>query len=67
MMARVQHSFDNFGLHEAAMRGDDEGVRKALNSGANVNALDDAGRTVITCAVAGRECVGLLALKLHVD
>ncbi|KAF9026031.1 ankyrin [Hymenopellis radicata] len=48
-----QHSFDNFGLHHAALVGDDEGVRHALAQGADVNALDGLGRTVIMCAVAG--------------
>jgi hypothetical protein len=37
------------------MAGDDEGVRQALVLGANVNALDTAGRTAIMCAVAGEE------------
>lgn len=52
-----QHSFDNFGLHHAALVGDDEGVRHALAQGADVNALDGLGRTVIMCAVAGERYV----------
>ncbi|TFK35544.1 hypothetical protein BDQ12DRAFT_687935 [Crucibulum laeve] len=52
-MDRVQHSFDNYGLHQAAITGDDEGIRRALNAGADINALDNAGRTVIMCVIAG--------------
>lgn len=49
----AQHSFENCGLHRAALVGDAEGVRRALQDGADVNALDSLGRTVIMCAVAG--------------
>ncbi|KAK0204505.1 ankyrin repeat-containing domain protein [Desarmillaria ectypa] len=49
----AQHSFENSGLHQAALVGDAEGVRRALEDGANVNALDSLGRTAIMCAVAG--------------
>ncbi|KAK0476396.1 ankyrin repeat-containing domain protein [Armillaria novae-zelandiae] len=49
----AQHSFENWGLHQAALVGDAEGVQRALQDGANVNALDSLGRTVIMCAVAG--------------
>ncbi|KAF9496645.1 hypothetical protein BDN71DRAFT_1588826 [Pleurotus eryngii] len=45
-----QHSF---GLHAAALRGDANSFHKALEMGANINALDDLGRTVLMCAVAG--------------
>jgi len=54
-MDTVQHSFDNFGLHQAAARGDLQCVRMALDAGADVNALDNTGRTVIACAVAGED------------
>ncbi|KAG7444851.1 ankyrin [Guyanagaster necrorhizus] len=49
----AQHSFEHSGLHRAALAGDEEGVRRALEDGANVNALDSLGRTAIMCAVAG--------------
>lgn len=61
-MDRLQHSFDNFGLHAAATAGNDEGVRRALEEGANVNALDAAGRTTVMCAVAGEQYVGIYHL-----
>ncbi|KAF8969137.1 ankyrin repeat-containing domain protein [Flammula alnicola] len=44
---------ENCGLHSFALLGDDEGVRSALREGADINALDTAGRTVVMCAVAG--------------
>ncbi|PPR05968.1 hypothetical protein CVT24_004632 [Panaeolus cyanescens] len=44
---------ENYGLHKAALYGDEEGVRRALDDGADVNALDSAGRTSVMCAVAG--------------
>lgn len=47
----------NFDLHHAALNGDDEAVRCALLEGANINALDAAGRTTIMCAVAGEQYV----------
>lgn len=56
-MEYVQHSFDQFGLHLAATAGDDEGVGRALKHGADVNALDPAGRTALMCAVAGEQYV----------
>ncbi len=40
-------------LHRAALDGDDEAVHKALHMGADINALDEEGRTPIMCAVAG--------------
>ena len=46
-------------LHSAALNGDDEAVRSALLEGADVNALDAAGRTTIMCAVAGEQYVSL--------
>jgi Ankyrin repeats (many copies) len=51
----VQHSFDHFGLHRAALAGDDKGVRRALDMGADINGLDEVGRTVVMCAVAGNQ------------
>ncbi|KAF9480020.1 hypothetical protein BDN70DRAFT_656893 [Pholiota conissans] len=44
---------DNYGLHYSALAGDDEGVRRALRDGANINALDYAGRTAVMCVVTG--------------
>ncbi|KNZ73326.1 Ankyrin repeat domain-containing protein 50 [Termitomyces sp. J132] len=52
-MERSQLSFDQFGLHTFATVGDDEGVDRALSHGADINALDSAGRTALMCAVAG--------------
>lgn len=53
----MDHHQHSFGLHEAALRGDADGFHKALEMGANINALDDLGRTVLMCAVAGERCV----------
>lgn len=52
-----QHSFENFGLQRAAAAGDDEGVRQALHSGADVNALNIAGKTALMSAIAGDKYV----------
>ncbi|KAJ8481249.1 hypothetical protein ONZ45_g15370 [Pleurotus djamor] len=49
-MDRQQHSF---GLHGAALSGDADSFRIALDLGADINALDECGRTVLMCAVAG--------------
>jgi len=49
------NSIDNFGLHHYAIIGDDEGVRRSLRDGADINALDTAGRTAVMCAVAGEK------------
>ncbi|KAJ3758993.1 hypothetical protein EV360DRAFT_42744 [Lentinula raphanica] len=46
-------SSDNFGLQFLALAGDDEGVQDAIDSGANVNAIDASGRTALMCALAG--------------
>ena len=59
-MVHLQHSFDHFGLHPAAIAGDDEGVLRALDMGADINSLDKAGRTAVMCAVAGDQFVSLL-------
>lgn len=42
-----------YDLHRAALDGDDDAVTHALKTGADINALDDQGRTPIMCAVAG--------------
>jgi len=42
-----------FPLHLAAMRGDFLEIKRLIDSGADVNALDDQGRTVVACAVMG--------------
>ena len=47
-------------LHRAALDGDDQAVRRALLEGADVNAVDSAGRTTIMCAVAGEQYVSSL-------
>ncbi|KAG5353025.1 hypothetical protein C0989_010993 [Termitomyces sp. Mn162] len=59
-MERSQLSFDQFGLHSFATVGDDEGVDRALSHGADINALDSAGRTALMCAVAGEHVNDLL-------
>ncbi|KAJ6570099.1 hypothetical protein DFH09DRAFT_982615 [Mycena vulgaris] len=53
MARHAQPSSNHYGLHQAALKGDDDGVRRALRSGASVNGLDSVGRTAIMCAVAG--------------
>jgi ankyrin repeat protein len=58
-MDHVQHSFEHFGLHLAAMAGDDEGIRRALDMGADINGLDKDGRTAVMCAVSGKQSVSL--------
>lgn len=55
MMDTSTTSIDNFGLHRYAIIGDDEGVRRSLRDGADINALDTAGRTALMCAVAGEK------------
>lgn len=52
-------------LHHAALTGNDQAVCRALLEGADVNALDSAGRTTIMCAVAGEQCVS--SHSFHVD
>ncbi|KAF8907248.1 hypothetical protein CPB84DRAFT_1675023 [Gymnopilus junonius] len=44
---------ENHGLHRYALLGDDDGVRRSLHEGADINALDSAGRTTLMCTVAG--------------
>ena len=44
-----------FPLHLAAMRGDFLEMKRLIDAGADVNALDDQGRTVVACAVIGEE------------
>lgn len=51
--ATIHTALVNFGLHHFALLGDDEGVRRALREGADINALDTFGRTAVMCAVAG--------------
>lgn len=54
-MDRRQHSFDNytFKLLKAATTGDEEGVRRALEAGADINAGDGSGKTALTSAIMG--------------
>ncbi|KAH7925858.1 ankyrin [Leucogyrophana mollusca] len=47
----VQRSFENFALLQAASEGNLSGVQDALKSGADINASDHSGRTVLTCAL----------------
>ena len=63
-MACEQHSL-NFDLHRAALNGNDEAVRSALLEGANINALDAAGRTTIMCAVAGEKYVSFNSFHIN--
>ncbi|KAG2107132.1 ankyrin repeat-containing domain protein, partial [Suillus cothurnatus] len=51
MMSRVQRSFENFALLQAASEGSATAVRDALQSGADINASDNSGRTILTCAL----------------
>ena len=53
MKDRQQHSFDSHTLLQAALKGDEEGVREALEAGADVNAIDACGRTALTSAITG--------------
>ncbi|KAF9223913.1 hypothetical protein BS17DRAFT_125513 [Gyrodon lividus] len=50
-MSRVQRSFENFALLQAASEGDASAVQNALEAGADINASDTSGRTVLTCAL----------------
>lgn len=65
IMASEQHSL-NLDLHRAALNGNDEAVRIALRKGANINALDAAGRTTIMCAVAGEQYVPIYAFHINI-
>lgn len=40
-------------LLDAAVRGDDEAVRTTLIDGADINATNDEGRSVLSLAIAG--------------
>lgn len=40
-------------LHDAAVRGDDSAVCKALLDGADINALDHTQRSVLSLAITG--------------
>ncbi|KAJ8072200.1 hypothetical protein PM082_015758 [Marasmius tenuissimus] len=51
-MTRSRSLF-NFGLQSSAIRGDYEGVERALQAGANINLLDASGRGAVMCAIAG--------------
>ena len=59
IMASEQYSL-NLDLHRAALNGNVEAVRSALREGANINALDAAGRTTIMSAVAGEQYVSFI-------
>lgn len=64
MACELHHSL-NLDLHSAALNGDDEAVRSALREGANINALDAAGRTTIMCAVAGEQYVSFHSFHIN--
>jgi ankyrin repeat protein len=61
-MASEQYSL-NLDLHRAALNGNDEAIRSTLREGANINALDSAGRTTIMSAVAGEQYASLILFK----
>jgi hypothetical protein len=44
---------NRYDLHRSALNGDDQAVSQSLETGADINSLDDEGRTPIMCAVAG--------------
>ncbi|KIK24041.1 hypothetical protein PISMIDRAFT_421517 [Pisolithus microcarpus 441] len=50
-MSRVQRSFENSALLQAASEGCAGAVRDALEAGADINASDSSGRTILTCAL----------------
>ena len=47
----------HYALHTYALAGDLTGVRRALGAGADVNALDGEGRSVLWLAILGTRCV----------
>ncbi|KIY68729.1 hypothetical protein CYLTODRAFT_373966 [Cylindrobasidium torrendii FP15055 ss-10] len=53
-MNSVRNSPENFPLHRAALVGDYDAFKRVVEEGADVNELDQAGRTAIMCAVAGQ-------------
>ncbi|KAI6167927.1 hypothetical protein EDD17DRAFT_1685118 [Pisolithus thermaeus] len=50
-MSRVQRSFENSALLQAASEGCASAVRDALEAGADINASDSSGRNILTCAL----------------
>ncbi|OBZ72183.1 hypothetical protein A0H81_07831 [Grifola frondosa] len=50
---RNERSQYDFSLLDAAAKADEQAVMLALHSGAQVNASDATGRSVVTCAIAG--------------
>lgn len=50
-MSRPHRSFENFALLQAASEGSASAVQDALEAGADINASDTSGRTVLTCAL----------------
>lgn len=59
-MSRVQRSFENCALLQAASEGCPDAVRDALDAGADINASDSSGRTILTCAITADRCVSSL-------
>lgn len=54
-MDRRQCSVDTYALLQAAIIGNEAGVRRALMAGADVNATDASGRTALTNAITGEK------------
>lgn len=50
-MSRPHRSFENFALLQAASEGSASALQDALEAGADINASDTSGRTVLTCAL----------------
>ena len=51
MLSRVQRSIENFALLQAASEGCADAVCDALDAGADINASDSSGHTILTCAL----------------
>ena len=58
-MSRPHRSFENFALLQAASEGSASAVQDALEAGADINASDTSGRTVLTCALTADRYVRL--------
>lgn len=63
-MSRPHRSFENFALLQAASEGNASAVRDALQAGADINATDTSGRTVLTCALTADRYVAAPAVSL---
>jgi hypothetical protein len=56
-MAWSAPSGGHYPLHDAADKGDDKAFLRLLESGADINVLDDTGRTVMCAAIVREEYV----------